>query len=437
MRRLEDYLHDDAINYPNKIAILSGSYSITYSELYTKVCDQAELYIKSDISAVVERSSQDINFLVKYFGAHIAGKAFIPVEKNIPEKKINELTELINQSEISSDIADILFTTGTTGRQKGTMISHNALIANAENLIYAQRYSHETVFIISGPLNHIGSLSKVWPIIVLGGTIIITDGIKDMKMFFTTFNYPSSKFATFLVPASLRMLMELGEDELGKISEKIDFIETGAAPINQNDMEKLCAILPHTRLYNTYASTETGIISTHDFSQGYCVPGCLGRCMKNAEIVITETGTISCKGPMIMSGYLGDNGLTQAVLRNGMVYTADLGYLDKEERLFLQGRKDDIINVGGFKVSPIEIEDIALAFKGIKDCICIGTVHPIMGNVLKLIYSTIDGSLIDKKNLIKHFKAHLESYKIPLYYEQNDIIVRTYNGKIDRKHYNK
>lgn len=436
MKILEDFLHDDAIKYPEKDAVIFGANSITYSELYIRVCERAKIYADSEFVAVVEKTSPNIDFLVNYFASHLAGKAFLPLEKDVPESRFKELTELLSTFTVKKEIADILLTTGTTGKQKGAMISHQAIIANAENLIESQGYCHDTVFIISGPLNHIGSLSKVWPIIMMGGTILITDGIKDMEQFFSTFRYPSHKFALFLVPASLRMLMEFGGQKLRKFSDKIDFIETGAAPMSQNDMEKLCSFLPHTRLYNTYASTETGIIATYDFSQGECIPGCLGKCMKHSEVLITEEGTIACKGPMIMSGYLADEALTPTVLRDDTVYTADLGSMDEDKKLYLHGRKDDVINVGGLKVSPIEVENIVLAFEGITDCICIGANHPIMGSVLKLIYTTKDGALIDKKKLINFLKLNLELYKIPLLYERSDEIARTYNGKINRKFYN-
>ena len=104
-----------------------------------------------------------------------------------------------------------------------------------------------------------------------------------------------------------------------------------------------------------------------------------------------------------------------------------------EGRLRLQGRGDDTINVGGYKVAPSEVEDAALAFHGVKDCICVPAEHPVMGTVVKLI--VVPHTDYDKKQLILFLKEKLEAYKVPLLYEESTAIRRTFNGKIDRKSY--
>jgi len=114
----------------------------------------------------------------------------------------------------------------------------------------------------------------------------VVDGMKDLNRFFAAFDYPAEKTATFLVPASIRMLIQFSSDQLAKLADKMDFIETGAAAIAQADMEKLCELLPKTRLYNTYASTETGIIATYNYNDGRCLEGCLGRPMSHSRVTI-------------------------------------------------------------------------------------------------------------------------------------------------------
>ena len=381
------------------------------------------------------RTSQSIDFIITYFAAHLAGKTLIPLEKDLPESLFNQIELLVNKSVMPESVTDILFTTGTAGVPKGVMLSHRAIAANAENLIEAQGFANNVTFIISGPLNHIGSLSKIWPMIVVGGTVVITEGIKDINAFFAALEASQYKVATFLVPASLRMLLQFGKRDLCAYAGKLDFIETGAAPMAQSDMEELCGILPHTRLYNTYASTETGIVATHDYCHDGCISGCLGKPMKHASIQITPEGTIACAGPMLMSGYLGDERLTSSVLRNHVLYTSDVGYMDEFGRLRLAGRKDDIINIGGYKVSPVEVENVAMAFLNIVDCICVCSKHPVIGGVLKLIYVVSEGHSFEQKVLINYLKLHLESYKVPFLYEQTDKIERTYNGKLNRKFY--
>ena len=109
-------------------------------------------------------------------------------------------------------------------------------------------FSHDLAFVVNGPLNHIGSLSKLYPLMMLGATAIIVDGLKDLNRFFDAFQYPAPKMATFLVPASIRMLLQFGAAQLAALADKMDFIETGAAAISQADMAALCRLLPNTRL---------------------------------------------------------------------------------------------------------------------------------------------------------------------------------------------
>lgn len=146
----------------------------------------------------------------------------------------------------------------------------------------------------------------------------------------------------------------------------------------ESDMELLRNLLPNSRLYNTYASTETGIISTYDYSHNDCKAGCLGKPMKHASVIITNESTIACKGPMLMSGYLGDELSTKRILVDDVLYTSDIGYIDKDGCLHLKGRKDDIINVGGLKYHQLTFPDVI-------DCVCVCDKNPIIGNILKLI----------------------------------------------------
>ena len=433
---LEDYLEINAKRYP-KTAVVCGEEVCTYEALYERVLARTEelknLYHPGQIFAL--RAYPTVAYLVEYFALHRAGCVAAPLERDMPEASFQQIAQWLGANTTPEGTADILYTTGTTGRSKGVMISHRTIMADAENLIDGQGFTHELAFVVNGPLNHIGSLSKIYPIIVLGATLIIVDGLKDMNKFFAAFDYPAEKMATFLVPASIRMLIQFSGEQLARYADKIDFIETGAAAISQADMEALCQLLPNTRLYNTYASTETGIIATYNYNSGKCVAGCLGRPMKHSKLIITEDGLIACQGDTLMSGYVGDPERTASILRGDTVYTSDIGMIDEDGLLHLKGREDDVINVGGFKVAPTEVEDAAMSYSKLKDCICIAAEHPITGRALKLLVVMNDGEQLNKRELALHLKERLESYKVPMLYEQVEKVARTFNGKLDRKHY--
>ncbi len=392
--RLEDYLQRNAELYPDKVAVVCGDQLCTYRQLAEMVNERtAHLTVKGQL--VPFRSSPSIDFLVTYFSIHRAGGICVPLEKDLPGQQLEEYQECFKDSTVPPDTADVLFTTGTTGKSKGVMISHNAIIADAENLIDSQGYHAELTFIVNGPLNHIGSLSKIYPTLLVGGTVRIVDGMKDLNAFFRAIDEAPSRVATFLVPASIRMLLTFSAGRLAACKDKIEFIETGAAPIALADMEPMC----HSSLF------------------------------------ITEKGNIACQGDTLMTGYLGDETLTASVLRDGTLYTADLGEIDPEGRLRLRGRDGDVINVGGYKVVPTEVEDAALSISSVKECVCIPFPHPVLGTVLKLLVVLHDGYPLDKRQLARALREKLEAYKVPMQYEQVDRVRRTFNGKIDRKAY--
>jgi len=434
MTTLTECLKRHAEVNPTKTALIDAAgKSLTYSELCSAVIAAAASMPR--IRAKVFRASPSADFTINYLACHAAGVAAVPLERDTPDEEFARISGWVNSAAIPAGVADVLFTTGTTGNSKGTMISHQAIMANAENLIYAQAFTPGITFIISGPLNHIGSLSKIWPCIVVGATVRLLDGLKDMPAFFRAVDEAEGKVATFQVPASLRMIMQLAGQRLRESADKFDFIETGAAPMAQADMEAWRSALPNARLYNTYASTETGIIATHDFNAGPCVAGCLGRAMRHSRIAIDADGFISCQGATLMTGYLGDAEATAKVLRDGTLHTADKGGIDAAGRLRLAGRDGDAINVGGYKINPLEVEDAAMASPDVEDCICIPSPHPVLGTALRLLVVTRGDAPLDKKKLAVFLASRLERHKVPLLYTKTDKIRRTYNGKLDRKSY--
>lgn len=437
MTMIEDCLFAHAEATPDKTAICCGSRRLTYAELAEDVKLEADRLsgCGDACQVVLLPCTQDERFVITYLAAHVAGKTCVPLEAGIPSATLDALRRQCLSAPLPPHTADVLFTTGTTGRRKGVMISHTALLADAENLAEAHGFTSATVFVVCGPMSHIGSLSKLYPLLLQGGTLILLKSLSDMNAFFDAFTAKERCMATFLVPASIHMLLQFGADRLSALADRLDFIETGAAPLGQADMKTLCRLLPHTRLYNTYASTETGIISTFDFNAGEPLPGCLGKPMKHARLRITDEGHVACAGPTLMSGYLGDTRLTQEVMHDGWLITSDLGTIDEKGRLRLQGREGDTINVGGYKVAPAEVEDAALSFPALADCICLPADSPLFGRCLRLLFSVKQGARVSKRDLARHIASKVEPYKVPRIFEQVDAVRRTFNGKLDRKSY--
>lgn len=433
MKTIEECLRHYASVQPGKTALKCGNESLSYAKLYALACREAAA-LRGGQSLVPVVASPDMKFVVSYLATHLAGCTAVPLDKATTPQRLEQAKAMFRGKTAPQDVADVLFTTGTTGKQKGVMVSHKAIAANAENLAEAQEFNDDLTFVVCGPLNHIGSLSKLYPSIAVGATLHIIDGLKDMDGFFRAIDGAHAKAASFLVPASIRMLMTFAEREIAARAAKIDFIETGAAPMPLADMQQFCSLLPHSRLYNTYASTETGIIATFNYNAGECLAGCLGAPMKHSLIEITTDGRVACMGDTLMSGYWEDDELTHAAMPDGdTVVTNDSGYIDSSGRLRLSGRNDDVINVGGYKVAPTDVENAAMGFAAVRDCVCVAASHPVVGTVVKLLV-VADGKL-NCRELAKYLKTRLEAYQCPNMIEQVDSVNRTFNGKIDRKSY--
>ncbi len=435
---LEGHIEQYANLTPDKAAIICEGRTLSYSLLWQSIQEKASRLKAEGLregEPYVFVTTQDEHFVVTYLAVHLCGAIAVPLEASMPQERQQQIRDKVNGKSSNCKCSDILYTTGTTGQAKGVILSAEAWNANAENLTDRLGFSQEQLFIICGPLNHLGSLSKIYPTLMNGATLYIMEGLKDLDAFFSVFELPYQKFATFLVPSSIRMLLQVASKNLAAVASKIDFIETGAAPISQADMERLRQVLPSSRLFNTYASTETGIVCSYEFSKYGCEPGLLGKPMKHSSVRINEDGRVVCSGATIMSGYWGAPELTAQVLINNEIYTSDIGTINSQGMLRLQGRQGDVINVGGYKVNPTEVEDAVSDFEPIADCICIPAQHILLGTVPKLLYVPKPGQEVKPKDIADFLRGHIENYKIPLLYEAVENIKRTYNGKLDRKAY--
>lgn len=436
--------------------------------------------------AVVAKASQTLDYVVVYLAVHLAGGVITSAEAHMSAEGIAGIARAVKAKMIISDdggalqaceaiwldsarvlevaakmepvelqfpaaddSADVLFTTGTTGASKGVELSHRALVATAENLIYGCGYKKETVLIVPGPLNHANPIRKFFTTMVNGSTIYILNGMTNMKAFFAALNYPDGQIACCLPPSAIRTIFQLTRNEIGNYADRIDFIESATAPLPEPDKERLCELLPVTRLLNNYGSSEAASVCMYDYSKYPGRIGCIGQAMPHSRIFIVNDnrqeitsskenmGLLACEGDVNMKGYINEPELTGEVLIDGVVYTNDIGYIDGEGFVYIAGRKGDVINVGGLKVAPTEVEEAALAIDGIEDCICLPMDHPITGQALKLLVVMREGAEFAPKQFAAFLRIRLENHKVPTKYEQVESIARTYNGKLDRKAYQK
>lgn len=462
---------------PNKTAVIADDGRITYALLADRMCSVCAALQKMGISSgstVVSVASHSIEYVAVCYGIHLAGAIHVPVENRIPENRLAEIAKAVDAALIISptdplcgvlhctaaalsasysdaDIAapmpsdacaEILYTTGTTGKSKGVMISSASLATYVATANPTFGMNEDTVFLVCTPLNHAGGLRRVHMSMAAGATAVLLEGVYNLKKFFSVIDTCGVN-ATYLPPASIRLLLSLAAGEFKKLDGRLNFIYTASAPFPSADMESIAAMMTKTRLYQGYGSSETGCVSNYQYNASGADLTCLGRPHQGVQVrLIAEDGMevtdansngyICVKSPMNMLGYLNEPELTASILHDGWIRSSDLGYFDEQGRLFFAGRGDDVINVGGFKVAPTEVESAALRCPGVKDCICVGT-QTRMGTALKLLVVMDEAHIFSPKAVVAAIRPYLEPYKVPSVIEQIDQVPRTYNGKINRK----
>ena len=251
--------------------------------------------------------------------------------------------------------------------------------------------------------------------------------------------------AITFVPAILDMVLKFAKDRFATYDSQFNYIQMGSAPLSEADKELLTKMFPTVRLYNTYGATESGCTVILEFNKYADKKNCIGRTTVNTTIFFVDEnrneieasfknpGYMAFKGDMNLRGYYKEPEITKEALENGNIYTNDLGYVGEDGLVYLLGRKGDVINMGGLKIAPTEIEEVVVTHEKIKDCACIPIKDEITGEAPKLFVVMNEGCEFDQKEIAKFMLNKLEAFKVPKVFEVIDEIPRTFNGKIIRK----
>ncbi len=483
MRSIVEAVAAYAGRQPDSFCIADGKRELTYREYWNHIAGYAAYLKERGVGkgdCVVVRNSQNVEFVTCGLAIQLLGAVFVPVEKNVAQQRIHEIysevdakyyiavkepeesLSYLSMAEVmdhvaesdaneqhnfefpqEEQLAEILFTTGTTGKSKGIEILHKNVVAVAENVIDGVEMKKGNVELIPVPLSHSHGLRRYYANMLSGNSVVILDGVIFVKKVFACME-KYGVTAMDLVPAALTGLLKLGADELARFVDRMDYVQLGSAPIPEPDKQKLREVLPKSRLYNFYGTTESGCSSILDFNKYSEKKNCIGRPTCHAtfafldedghEIEATEEtpGFLACKGDMNMAGYYRSPELDAEAFRGEYIVTQDMSYMGADGMIYLLGRKGDVIQSGGNKISPSEIEEAALTYEAIADCACIPIDSKMLGQEPKLFYVPEQGMQVSEDDIYRFLREHLEAYKVPKQMEKLDKIPRTYNGKIQR-----
>jgi long-chain acyl-CoA synthetase len=468
-----------ASEQPDKLALVAGEAVLTYGELFRKIRSAAAFLKTLGVGKgthVVSMAVPAAEYVVIEYAILGLGAVHIPAENRAPGDRLAEIAKAVDATliispekpsgeiawvrtfdvpmddagdpdwepaPVSDDCNEIIFTTGTTGKSKGVMLSSHCLEVYLEAMNPSFRLTEDSVFLVTTPLNHVGGLHRVHQCMAAGSLAILMDGVQNLRAFFRYIDQYGVTH-TYLPPASVKMILTLAKKQLAALNGKLQFIYTASAPFPTKDIETLMELLPDTRLHQGYGSSETGSISNCRYNAPGEKPNCLGEPYPCVEVQlldeqgneITEPykeGLICSKSGMNMLGYYNEPELTAGILRDGYIYSKDLMYFDDRHRLFFAGRSDDVVNIRGFKVAPTEVEDVLLRYEKVADCACIPHDDPRLGKSLRMFVVMKEGETFDSADIAHFLETKLEAYKVPRTIEQIEEIPKTYNGKVDRK----
>ena len=345
------------------------------------------------------------------------------------------------------DIAELLFTTGTTGRPKGVILTYRAVFNILSNTIEGIGIRDDDRVLIPLPLNHSFALRVLRAVLWQGGTVVLQNGFTFAREIENNMDRWQCT-AMAAVPASIETVRMQMQDRFAQILGRLRYIEVGAGSLTVRQRKWITGILPDTTIFNTWGSSETGgalflnvTEAVKDEKQilavGHPLP-CVdvrvldpdGNPMESDEV---HPGRMSLRGGMIMDGYWGQEELTAETLKDGWLLTGDMVYTDADGYVYMLGRADDLINVGGEKVSPIDVENIAGEYPGIKECACIGVPDPegILGQVPALF--VVPAGTFSEEDMRKYLAGRMERAKLPQKYIVAEEIPRNRMRKIDRR----
>jgi fatty-acyl-CoA synthase len=334
----------------------------------------------------------------------------------------------------------MLYTSGTTGRPKGCLQSHDGTVIAALAFAARRGLSHADRLISTSPLFHVGGLSHYFCALAAGAATVVAprglsaeETLRLISREGCTFGSPNDALVDGLIEAQRRLSLTL----------RLRSITRGAT---LTSAAQIVAVQEHlgARVVGGYGQSELGGFATMiDDSEMLENPSAIGAPMPHLEICIldafgnpdgrAEAGELGVRGPSVMLGYWNDQRATREALGSGWLRTGDLVRRDGEGRLHFNGRMTELVKSGGENVYPREVEQVLLTHPDIADAAIIGVPHARWGEAVKACIVLRPGAKLDPRDVVAWCRQHIAGYKRPRFIEYVDQIPRDHLGKIQRR----
>lgn len=363
------------------------------------------------------------------------------------KKKVHEFTELLMKAspvgmEVdlkTDDTAVILYTSGTTGKPKGAMLTHGNLYSNARDVGEYLKMTPADRVLATLPVFHVFALTVVVNApLMQGAEIVLVPRFNPKDVFEAVKSEKATVFAG--VPTMYNFMYQQPDVDPADFSTVRLAISGGSAlpvALLHNFENKF-----NVRVSEGYGLSEASPVTCFNPVDRERKPGSIGTSIVNVEnkvvnelgeeVASGEVGELIVRGPNVMKGYYKMAEETNAAIRDGWLYTGDLARVDEEGYFFIVDRKKDLIIVGGYNVYPREVEEVLFAHPGITEAAVVGLPDPDFGEAVHA-YVVLKDQNLTTDELQSYCAEHLAKYKVPKHFEVLDELPKNTTGKILRR----
>ncbi|TVT47941.1 MAG: acyl-CoA ligase (AMP-forming), exosortase A system-associated [Sedimenticola thiotaurini] len=350
---------------------------------------------------------------------------------------------------IDTDMAAILYTSGSTGNPKGVVLSHRNMVAGAESVAeYLENRPDDRLLAVL-PFSFDYGLSQMTTAFSVGASVVLMDYLLPRDVIRAVERYQITGLAA--VPPLWNQLAQLEWSD-GAVNT-LRYITNSGGAMPKATTQNLQQSLPNTNIFLMYGLTEAFRSTYLPPDQVDTRPESMGKAIPNAEILVVredgsecapgEPGELVHRGALVAMGYWNDpektaerfkpcpSQLSEIPLTEIAVWSGDQVKKDEEGYLYFISRKDEMIKTSGYRVSPTEIEEVIYSSKMVNEVAALGLTHPTLGQAILLVIAGDENT--DREAILKHCQKELPNFMIPQAVEVKSALPRNQNGKIDRK----
>lgn len=427
--------------HPDKPAVIVGQDEVSYAALCRHSRQAASMILSMGFKPgdiLLLSAVKKPHFIYMLLGAQMMGVIVELIDPDLCEPTFEYQPEDIEamlpyEGEPAglkeTDVIEIIHTTGTTAKPRLVCLSHFGVFWAVKHTSDAVQNDEEDVEVIAMPICHGFGLRRLYVTLMNGATAVMLPNFANVRLLLQTIE--QYKVTTFgMSPAAWQYVRKISGDRMAKFAHQLRHIEFGTSVMSMATQKDLLTMFPHTRICHNYGLTESNrsiSLELHDTAHLESI----GRPIAEDVKVKVVDGEICVHGHQTMVGYLDPEDNNHAFI-DGLVRTGDCGYVSDDGYVYLTGRVKEMINVGGKKVSPVEVEE-AICALGVGDCICVSHPHEMLGETVKA-YILKGSTEMTFDEIDEKMQASWPPYKCPTHYDWIDRIPVNSLGKKQRRY---